>query len=64
LKRGVRFVKYLGDGDSKSCTAGGNAHLYGPDVVVEKFECTSHVQNRMGKLLLDKVQQFKGKGFY
>jgi len=63
-KRGVRFVKYLGDGDSKSYSAVSNAQPYGPDVVVEKLECVGHVQKRMGKLLLDKVQQCKGKEFY
>lgn len=49
-KRGVRYVKFLGDGDSKSFSAVLASDPYG-DVTVEKLECIGHVSKRMGTRL-------------
>lgn len=47
---GVRYVTYLGDGDSASYPAVVAAKPYGP-TPVEKLECVGHVQKRMGTRL-------------
>ena len=59
---GVRYTGYLGDGDSKSfkTVASADPPVY-KDVEIEKLECCRHVQKRMGKRLLDKISQCKGK---
>ncbi|GFR58719.1 phenolphthiocerol synthesis polyketide synthase type I Pks15/1 [Elysia marginata] len=61
---GMRYTGYLGDGDSKSYKTEAEADppVY-HDVGIEKFECCGHVQKRMGKRLLDKISQTKGKVF-
>lgn len=46
-KRGVRYVKFLGDGDSKAFNAVSESKPYG-DIVVNKLECIGHVKKRMG----------------
>lgn len=51
MKRGVRYLTYLGDGDSKGYSAVSQSSPYGPDVVIEKAECIGHVQKRMGARL-------------
>ena len=61
---GMRFKGYLGDGDSKSYTtlAEADPPVF-KDVGIEKLECCGHVQKRMGKRLLGKINQSKGKVF-
>ncbi|XP_068084596.1 uncharacterized protein [Anabrus simplex] len=56
---GVRYVKYLGDGDSKSFKSVVEAKPYG-DVSVEKLECIGHVQKRMGTRLRKLRKDMKG----
>lgn len=60
----LKYVGYLGDGDSKSFkfVADADPPIYGEDVV-EKLECCGHVQKRMGKRLMDKVAQCKSKEY-
>lgn len=48
--RGVRYVKYLGDGDSNAFGAVVESKPYG-DLQITKLECVGHVQKRMGSRL-------------
>ncbi|CAN7944544.1 unnamed protein product [Ixodes hexagonus] len=48
---GVRYVKYLGDGDSKAFLAVKAKKPYGDSVEISKLECIGHVQKRMGTRL-------------
>lgn len=41
---GVRYLRFLGDGDFKAA--------YGEGVDIEKLECIGHVQKRMGNRLI------------
>ena len=63
-KHGLVYEGYLGDGDSKSYHTVANADppIY-PDTEIKKLECCGHVQKRMGKRLIDKVNELKGKQF-
>ena len=58
--RDVRYVKYLGDGDSSSFKKVCDSRPYG-DVDVEKLECIGHVQKRVGSRLRKLRQQHKGQ---
>lgn len=51
INRGVRYLTYLGDGDSKGHAAVCEAKPYGEDVIIEKAECIGHVKKRMGARL-------------
>ena len=44
---GVRFLYYVGDGDSKTYTGSIQAAPYGETEVTKK-ECVGHVQKRIG----------------
>ncbi|GFS69307.1 uncharacterized protein TNCV_4011221 [Trichonephila clavipes] len=47
----VRYVQYLGDGDSKGILRVQESNIYGDEFPVEKLECIGHVQKRMGARL-------------
>ena len=47
---GMRYVEFLGDGDSKSHKLLFQEVVYG-DVEVQKLECVGHVQKQLGSLL-------------
>ncbi|GFT74704.1 uncharacterized protein TNCV_562561 [Trichonephila clavipes] len=47
----VRYVQYLGDGDSKGFLRVQESNIYGDEFPVENLECISHVQKRMGARL-------------
>lgn len=49
--RGLRYVKYLGDGDSKGFLKVQDSKPYGNNVLIEKLECVGHVQKRLGTRL-------------
>ena len=49
---GVRYVNYLGDGDSKAFLSVREAKVYGDNVEIHKLECIGHIQKRMGSWLL------------
>lgn len=51
IDRGVRYVKYLGDGDSNGLKKVTDDKPYGENVSVEKLECVNHVKKRMGSRL-------------
>lgn len=45
---GLRYTRYLGDGDSKGFAAVLDDKFYGEDVPITKLECVGHLQNRVG----------------
>lgn len=47
-KHGLRYTKYIGDGDSKDYCAVVEEKVYGDDVTIEKHECIGHIQKRIG----------------
>lgn len=49
--RNVRYLKYLGDGDSKGFLRIKESNVYGEGTSVQKLECIGHVQKRMGARL-------------
>lgn len=62
-KYGVRYINYVGDGDTKTFKAILDASPY-EDVEVKKSECVGHVEKRMGSRLrnLKKTAKLGGKG--
>lgn len=56
----VRYIKYLGDGDTASFSTVSQLKPYGPECVIEKLECVGHVQKRMSTRLL-KLKSKKGR---
>lgn len=57
----VRYVKYLGDGDSKAFSKVCDAKIYGEGIQVEKLECIGHMQKRMGSRLRSLRNDLKKK---
>ncbi|CAH4001251.1 unnamed protein product [Pieris brassicae] len=57
VKHGLRFVNYIGDGDSKTYSGLLKAQPYGEDFVINKKECVGHVQKRMGTRLRELVKK-------
>lgn len=49
--RGLRYLTFIGDGDSKAFSAVRDRRPYGPDVDITKEECVGHVQKRVGSRL-------------
>lgn len=50
-KHGVKYVKYIGDGDTKTFKGILDIDPYDGDPLVQKKECVGHVQKRMGARL-------------
>lgn len=61
-KHGVKYVKYVGDGDSKTFKGIITRNIYGNDVNVQKKECVGHVEKRMGTRLRNAKKANKGIG--
>ena len=57
VKYGLRYVNYIGDGDSKTYSGILKAQPYGEDFFVNKKECVGYVQKRMGTRLRDLVKK-------
>lgn len=57
----TRYVRYLGDGDSKAFKAIEERKPYGECVQITKLECVGHVQKRMGSRLRRLKTSMKGK---
>lgn len=57
---GVRYVRYLGDGNSKDFLAVEPAKPYGDRVEICKLECIGHVKKRMGTHLRKLKKEMKG----
>lgn len=51
LDRGVRYLQYIGDGDSRGFGAVESLDIYGDDYAITKLECMGHDQKRMGSRL-------------
>jgi len=47
----VRYISFLGDGDSKAWSTVEPLESYGNDVAISKPECVCHVQKHMGMCL-------------
>ncbi|XP_054279210.1 uncharacterized protein LOC128997596 [Macrosteles quadrilineatus] len=60
LKRNVRYVNMLGDGDSKAYSCVKESKPY-DDVDVSKLECVGHVEKRMGTRLRNLKKTMGGK---
>ena len=58
-KNGLRYHKYIGDGDSKSYDTICNTY---PGITVEKLECVGHVKKRVGSRLRTLKKKEKGLG--
>ncbi|GFV26591.1 uncharacterized protein TNCV_624731 [Trichonephila clavipes] len=50
-KHGLKYQRYIGDGDSKTFSSIDEKNPYGNSVPIEKIECVGHVQKRMGSRL-------------
>lgn len=61
-KHGVKYEKYIGDGDSKTFKAILTEDPYDGDPTVVKKECVGHVQKRMGSRLRKVKKENKGIG--
>ncbi|XP_044581963.1 uncharacterized protein LOC123263348 [Cotesia glomerata] len=61
-KHGVKYIKYIGDGDSKTFKGILDINPYDDDPVVEKKECVGHVQKRMGSRLRKAKKDNSGIG--
>ena len=59
VKFGVKYLNYIGDGDSKTFTGILKMIPYGEDCPVTKNECVGHVQKRMGTRLRNKKKTEK-----
>ena len=59
-KHNLQYTTYIGDGDSASHKRIIEAAPYG-DTLVEKSDCTGHVQKRMGTALRELISKHKGK---
>lgn len=55
----VKYINYVGDGDSKTFSNLQSNEVY-DDVVIKKKECINHVQKRMGTRLRNLVKKTKG----
>lgn len=60
-KYGVRYINYLGDGDTKSYKAVSEHKPYGEDIKINKMECLNHVAKRMGARLRKLKLSLRGK---
>ena len=58
-ERGLRYLNYYGDGDSKSFQ---NIENIYEGVTITKYECRSHYQKRVGNRLRKLKQRVKGLG--
>ena len=60
LDYNLRYLTFIGDGDSKSFSSISEAEPYGPEYKVEKSDCVGHVQKCMGTALR-KIKKDYGK---
>lgn len=59
-KHGMRYIPFVGDGDSKSYTSVTKSEPYGPGVFIPKEDCIGHVMKRMGTALRKVLTDYKG----
>jgi hypothetical protein len=58
-KLGLRYTKYLGDGDSKGFMSVLESKPYGNNVEIKKLECVGHIQKRLGTRLRNLKKSLK-----
>ena len=58
----LRYVNYIGDGDSSAYKKVKESNPYSSDDLPRKLECVGHIQKRVGTGLLKLVKQNKGIG--
>ena len=58
-KRGLRYVGYLGDGDSSAFNSVVASKPYGNTCKIYKLECINHIAKRVGARLRNLVETFK-----
>jgi len=63
-KFGVKYLNYIGDGDSKTYKSILDINPYGDNYPVIKSECVGHIEKRMGTRLrnIKKEKKLGGKG--
>lgn len=61
-KHGVKYLTYVGDGDSKTFNGILKTEPYGEDQSVIKKECVGHVEKRMGTRFRNAKKNNKGIG--
>lgn len=61
-KHNAKYIRYIGDGDSKTFKGILDINPYNDNPVVEKKECVGHVQKRMGSRLRKAKKDDKGIG--
>lgn len=59
MKHSLKYVGYIGDGDSKTFNAVKGSSPYGSDTTISKIECVGHIQKRMGT----RLRKLKQSGF-
>ena len=60
-KHKIRYIPFIGDGDSSSYSKICVEMPYGPSVFIPKVDCIAHVTKRMGSNLRSLVRDYKGK---
>ena len=64
ISRSLRYVHYLGDGDSKGFITVPEAKPYSSDISIEKLEYVGHVQKRMGRQLIQLCKDTIGQNIF
>ena len=61
-KHNMRYMKYIGDGDSAAYVTVRDSRPYGQgeENEIEKLDCCGHVQKRMGTHLRTLIKENKG----
>ena len=62
IKNKLRYVKYIGDGDSSAFKKVLDSNPYNSSTIPEKLECIGHIQKRVGAGLINLVKENKGLG--
>lgn len=60
--KGIRFHKFIGDGDSSTYKTLRDLRLYqNPDVYIDKYDCCNHLVKNFGKAFLSLEKKYKSK---
>lgn len=60
----LRYIPFIGDGDSKAYSAVCKANPYGPAEFIPKEERIAHVTKRMGTGLRALLKEYKGEDMF
>ena len=60
-KHKLRYVEYIGDGDTGSFAKVVQSRPYGDSILPQKLECIGHVQKRVGTRLRNLRKEYKNK---